>query len=153
MHRYSRALLVAGFFAFGPHLRAVNLVPPASVTVSGIAVQAAPQVRLSATAQLTIDKARARNGWQLTTSVVGGQVQHSGSSFSIPASVRFTAIAGLYGAPITGITISSNGSTITSGPYQGNRSYRASFVAQLNVPAFPRAGAYTGTINFVITEY
>lgn len=153
MVRFSRVCSLTGLLALGSVATAADLLPPAPVSIGGISVQAQPQVVLSATQQLTIDKARARAGWQLTATVAGGNVQHGGSSFSIPASVHFTSIQGLNNASTVGISISTDGSTITSGPYSGNRSYQAAFHARLTVPALPRAGAYAGTLSFIITEY
>lgn len=148
-----RVSQLAGLLALSSAVSAADLIPPVSVAVTGITVAAQPQIVASASQVLAIDKARARTGWQLTVTVVNGQLVHTGSSFVIPASVRFTSITALYGANTDGISISGDGATITSGPYKSNRTYQANFLATLNVPALPRAGSYSGTINFVITEF
>lgn len=153
MSWFSRASFLAGLIVLGPTLLAVDLVPPASLAVSGITVSAQPQVVHGSQQVLRIDRARARAGWQLRVSVVNGQLQHMGSGSVMPTTVRFTSITALYGADTNGISISADGGTISSGPYKSLRTYDATFQAQLTVPALPRAGAYTGTINFVITEF
>lgn len=148
-----RVILVTGFCVLCARLFSADLIPPASVSVGAITVQAQPQVRLSAVHTLRIEKARAKAGWQLTAAMVNGGLTHAQSGGVIPASVRFTAIRGLYGATTSGITFSTDGSSVTSGPYNANRTYDADFQAQLTVPAFPRAGNYQGTISFIISEY
>ena len=153
MSWFTRASFLAGLMVLGSTLLAVDLRPPATISVSGITVSAEPQVVLGASQVLRIDKARAKAGWQLTATVVNGQLLHAGSTFALPATVRFTSITGLYGASTSGISISADGLTITSGPYNANRTYDAAFQARLTVPAFPRAGSYSGMISFVITEY
>ena len=153
MYLVARIALATGLLALPLAATAANLIPPAALTVSGITVMPTPQVRVSVPQTLSVDKARAKNGWQLTIDVAGDALLHNGSSATIPAQIRFTSVQGLYGASTAGLTIATDGSAITSGPYNGQRSYQAEFQATLNVPALPRAGSYSGTITFIITEY